>query len=173
MEKKYLFRYASVDGLILSSITVAALLISPLLSNVHYVVGLILNVAKIAGCLTLLYYFMKRYALANNCKRYGECLGYGLLVCLFSSFVCAAFSYISVEFIYSEIYGLQLLEMRDIFASRYGGSTDSWDYIFDNYSVIMFFSCFIYYFFIGLIFSAIFAGSVRVKDPFANNGESF
>ena len=63
--------------------------------------------------------------------------------------------------------------MRDIFASRYGGSTDSWDYIFDNYSVIMFFSCFIYYFFIGLIFSAIFAGSVRVKDPFANNGESF
>ena len=167
MEKKYLFRYASVDGLILSSITVAMLLISPLVRDVTYV-GLILNVAKIAGCLTLLYYFMKRYALANNCKRYGECFGYGLLVCLFSSFVCAAFSYISIEFIYSEIF-----EMRDIFASRYGGSTDSWDYIFDNYSVIMFFSCFIYYFFIGLIFSAIFAGSVRVKDPFADNGESF
>ena len=116
MEKKYLFRYASVDGLILSSITVAMLLISPLVRDVTYV-GLILNVAKIAGCLTLLYYFMKRYALANNCKRYGECFGYGLLVCLFSSFVCAAFSYISIEFIYSEIYELQLFEMRDIFAS--------------------------------------------------------
>lgn len=172
MEKKYLFRYASVDGLILSSITVAMLLISPLLRNVLYV-GLILNVAKIAGCITLLYYLMKRYALANNCKRYGECFGYGLLVCLFSSFVCAAFSYITAEFIYSGIYEQQLLETRAILESRYGGSTDSFEYLLDNYSVIIFFSCIIYYFIIGLIFSAIFAGSVRVKDPFADNGESF
>ena len=37
MEKKYLFRYASVDGLILSSITVAMLLISPLVRDVTYV----------------------------------------------------------------------------------------------------------------------------------------
>ena len=172
MEKKYLFRYASVDGLILSSITVAMLLVSPLLRNVSYV-GVILNVAKIAGCLTLLYYLMKRYAWANNCKRYGECFGYGLLVCLFSSFVCAVFSYITVEFIYSGIYEQQLLEMREILESSYGGTTDSFEYILDNYSVIMFFSGLVYYFIIGLIFSAIFAGSVRIKDPFANNGESF
>ena len=172
MEKKYLLRYASVDGLILSSITVAMLLISPLVRDVPYV-GLILNVAKIAGCLTLLYYFMKRYALANNCKRYGECFGYGLLVCLFSSFVCAAFSYISIEFIYSGIYEQQLLETRAILESKYGGSTDSFEYLLDNCSVIIFFSCIIYYFIIGLFFSAIFAGSVRVKDPFADNGESF
>ena len=172
MEKKYLLRYASVDGLILSSITVAMLLISPLVRDVTYV-GLILNVAKIAGCLTLLYYFMKRYALANNCKRYGECFGYGLLVCLFSSFVCAAFSYISIEFIYSGIYEQQLLETRAILESKYGGSTDSFEYLLDNCSVIIFFSCIIYYFIIGLFFSAIFAGSVRVKDPFADNGESF
>lgn len=172
MEKKYLFRYASVDGLILSSITVAMLLISPLVRDVTYV-GLILNVAKIAGCITLLYYLMKRYALANNCKRYGECFGYGLLVCLFSSFVCAAFSYITVEFIYSGIYEQQLLETRAILESKYGGSTDSFEYLLDNCSVIIFFSCIIYYFIIGLFFSAIFAGSVRVKDPFADNGESF
>lgn len=172
MEKKYLLRYASVDGLILSSITVAMLLISPLLTDVLYV-GLILNVAKIAGCITLLYYLMKRYALANNCKRYGECFGYGLLVCLFSSFVCAAFSYITVEFIYSGIYEQQLLETRAILESKYGGSTDSFEYLLDNCSVIIFFSCIIYYFIIGLFFSAIFAGSVRVKDPFADNGESF
>ena len=95
MEKKYLFRYASVDGLILSSITVAMLLISPLLRNVLYV-GLILNVAKIAGCITLLYYLMKRYALANNCKRYGECFGYGLLVCL----LYAQPSHISLQSLY-------------------------------------------------------------------------
>ena len=57
--------------------------------------------------------------------------------------------------------------------SRYGGTTDSFEYLLDNYSVIMFFSCIIYYFMIGLIFSAIFASSVRVKDPFADNGESF
>lgn len=172
MEKKYLFRYASVDGLILSSITVAVLLVSPLLRNVTYV-GFIVNVAKIAGCLTLLYYLMKRYAWANNCKRYGECFGYGLLVCLFSSFVCAAFSYISAEFIYSGIYEQQLLEMRGILESSYGSTTDSFEYILDNYSVILFFSCLVYYFIIGLIFSAIFAGSVRIKDPFANNGANF
>lgn len=172
MEKKYLFRYASVDGLILSSITVAALLISPLLRNVPYI-GLIVNVAKIAGCLTLLYYLMKRYAWANSCKRYGECFGYGLLVSLFSSFVCAVFLYISVEFIYSGIYEQQLFEMRAILASSYGANTDVFEHIMDNYSVILFFSAIIYYFIIGLIFSAIFAGSVRIKDPFANSGESF
>lgn len=173
MEKKYLFRYASVDGLILSSITVAVLLISPLLRNVPYV-GFIVTVAKIAGCLTLLYYLMKKYAWANNCKRYGECFGYGLLVCLFSSFVCAAFSYISAEFIYSGIYEQQLLEMREIFlASNSGGTTNAFEFMLDNYSVILFFSSLVYYFIIGLIFSAIFAGSVRIKDPFANNGESF
>ena len=84
MEKKYLLRYASVDGLILSSVTVAFMLFSPLVRDTTFV-GIILSVAKIAGCITLLYYLMKRYALANNCKRYGECFGYGLLVCLFSS----------------------------------------------------------------------------------------
>ncbi len=172
MEKKYLLRYASVDGLILSSVTVAFMLFSPLVRDTTFV-GIILSVAKIAGCITLLYYLMKRYALANNCKRYGECFGYGLLVCLFSSFVCAAFSYITVEFIYSGIYEQQLLETRAILESKYGGSTDSFEYLLDNCSVIIFFSCIIYYFIIGLFFSAIFAGSVRVKDPFADNGESF
>lgn len=172
MEKKYLFRYASVDGLILSSVTVAFMLFSPLVRDTTFV-GIILSVAKIAGCITLLYYLMKRYATVNNCRRYGECFGYGVLVCLFSSFICAAFSYITAEFIYGELYEQQLLEMRGMLESRYGGTTDSFEYLLDNYSVIMFFSCIIYYFMIGLIFSAIFASSVRVKDPFADNGESF
>lgn len=170
MDKKDLFRYASTDGLILSSVTVAALLFTPLLRNVPFV-GYIVNVAKIAGCLTLLYYFMKRYAVANSCRRYGECFGYGVLVSLFSSFVCAAFSYIISAFIYRGIYEQQLLEIREmLFSSNYGSVTDSFDYLLDHYSVILFFTSIVYYFIVGIVFSAIFASSVKVKDPFANGG---
>ena len=173
MEKKFLFRYASVDGLILSSVTVAFMLFSPLVRDTTFV-GIILSVAKIAGCITLLYYLMKRYATVNNCRRYGECFGYGVLVCLFSSFICAAFSYITAEFIYNELYEQQLLQMREmLLAAENGASAYSFEFLLDHYSIIMFFSCIIYYFIIGLIFSAIFASSVRVKDPFADNGESF
>ncbi len=172
MDKKFLFRYASTDGLILSSITVASLLFTPLLRNVPFV-GYIINIAKIAGCLTLLYYFMKRYAVANSCRRYGECFGYGVLVCLFSSFVCAVFSYITSALIYSGIYEQQLLAMREMFVSyNYGSATDSFEYLLDHYAVILFFSSIVYYFVVGIVFSAIFASSVKVKDPFANDGES-
>lgn len=171
MEKKYLFRYAAIDGLILSSVTVAVLLFSPLLRNVPFL-GFFISVIKIAGCLTLLYYLMKRYAAANNCTRYGECFGYGVMVCLFSSFICAAFSYICAEFIHSGIYEQQLLEMKELYsASDYGVASETFDYLLDHYSTILFFTSIVYYFIIGLIFSAIFAGSARVKDPFAGSGD--
>lgn len=171
MENKYFFRYAAVDGLILSSVTVAVLLFSPLLRNVPFV-GFFINVIKIAGCLTLLYYLMKRYAVANNCTRYGQCFGYGVIVCLFSSLICAAFSFISAKFIYNGLYEQQLLEMREMYlSSDYGIGVDTLDYVIDNYSTLLFFSSIVYYFIIGLIFSAIFAGPTRVKeDPFAGNG---
>ena len=84
------------DGLLLALVTVVCTTLSSL--KVPGFLSILLWLVKLVGSIWLLWYFMKRYGQSH--PEVPRTTGYGILVCLFSSIVCAVFTYLSLRFFF-------------------------------------------------------------------------
>lgn len=160
----YMWKKAATDGLILSSVTIAVMVLNIVLNNP--VTGVIFWIVKLVGSIWLLNYLMKQFGIKTGVQ---STFGYGAVTCMFSALVCAAFTFLQLTFINPE----SITQIFDSAMQMFGSSlTSEQQDIFlkmeDNYAQYAFISTFIWDTLFGVVVSAIMAGSTsKKKDVFA------
>ncbi|MBQ6437388.1 MAG: DUF4199 domain-containing protein [Bacteroidales bacterium] len=157
------------DGLLLSLITVACSTLGSLTQI--WILNFLLWAVKLVGSIWLLWYFMKRYGTAH--PEEPRTTGYGIMVCLFSSIICAVFAYLSARFFFPHTIDEIMAQIPATIASTPGMTPEAEDAIYklmDNIPQIMCVVTLIWDFILGLIISAIIGASTpRRKDPFGDD----
>ncbi|MBQ0024405.1 MAG: DUF4199 domain-containing protein [Bacteroidales bacterium] len=171
MENRYESKWsaAAKDGLILAAVTVVCTLISAFLKTPW--LGSILTLVKLVGSIWVLRVIMLNYGKARPSE---TTFGYGFLVCLFSSIVCAVWSFVLYEFITPGTYEEAMLQAQEMLSGYGQEMTEEFDeamaLVGDNFSKISSITTFLWCTFLGLIFSAILSsGTSRNKDIFADS----
>lgn len=170
MENQNKWQLAAIDGLVLSSITIIVTLLTNILgNNTNIIVSMLIWVVKFGGSLYLLYYLMKKYSSTQETISYGKSFGYGFLVCLFSSIVCACFIYISMEFIFPEQTETAIKQTQQLIAGYPEEQKDMFSKILNNYTYYILFGQLIYLTIFGAIASSIIANYTKKSNPFENS----
>lgn len=178
MESQNKWQLAAIDGLILSSVTIIATLISGILTDAktgmstNFILGIVIWLAKFGGSIYLLYWLMKKYSSYYDTISYGKSFVYGFIVCMFSSIVCACFAYVSLEFIFTEQTRIGIEQTRQMMESSpaYTEQTKAMVMkIFNNYSTYVMFGQLIYLTIFGAIVSSIVSNYTKKTNPFTES----
>ncbi len=152
---------AAKDGLLLALFTIVFLFLAALLKN--QIVATIVEILKIAGCIWFLRYLMLKWRKTNKSF---SLFKYGMMICLFSSIVCAIFTFFEFAYIFPDM----ITETFDQLYESLGSMSlpsESMDLITkmeDNYPQWACISAFITDILAGLIFSAIIANARKSKE---------
>lgn len=168
MEQKNKWSSAATNGLILSLVTIIYSLLGPVLGLKGFIM-IIFWIIKTAGCIYLLYYFMKQYSSGFETLSYGESFNYGFILCGFSSIVCACFAFLSMTLLFPEQMAAGMEQVQQAFASR--GLDSSQEEMMGKWmdrmpQLILFFTL-IYYTLFGAAVSAIIANYTKKTNIFA------
>ena len=160
------------DGLLLSLITLACTTLSGL--SQIMILNVLLWIVKLVGSIWLLSFFMKRYGAAHPEET--RTTGYGIMVCLFSSIICAVFTYLSYRFLFPvspETLEEVMAQIPGTLTSTPGMTQEAEDmvyWVFDHLPQMACVGLLIYNTVFGIIVSAIIgASSAKCKDPFGND----
>lgn len=158
------------DGLLLALVTIACTTLSNLTKI--SVLNILIWIVKLVGSIWVLWYFMKRYGL--NHPQEQRTTGYGILVCLFSSIVCAVFTYLAYRVIFPGLIDEVMAQIPATLAATPGITPEAEESVYkvlDNMPQIMCVFTLIWDFVLGLIISAIIGASTARKDPFADQNQ--
>lgn len=157
---------AAIDGLLLSTVTVIASLSHSLLGITGMVAATIIWILKFGGCIYVLNWCMRRQTLSCGGATYGDTFKYGILVCLFSSFVCAAYMFMSFTILFPEQADLAVEQVRTIMeSSNKLSATDqqAFNSAMDRLPQVIFITNFIYYTIIGAVMSSVIANFTKTE----------
>ncbi len=155
---------AAANGLILSLVTIIYTLSGPVL-ELKGIIMIILWIIKFTACIYLLYYFMKQYSGKFDTISYGESFNYGFILCVFSSLICAGFSFLSVTFIFPEQFQGAMEQLQQSLAAQ--NQEGNLDKAMSWIPEITLFGSLIYYIIFGAVTSAIIANYTKKTDIFA------
>ena len=156
---------AATDGLLLSTITIAASLIQSLSNGTGMMLSTLLWMAKFGGCIYLLTHIMRQYSQQYDTVSYLESFKYGFLVCIFSSIVCAGYMLLSLTYLFPEQIDIAIEQINTVMQSGAYSSDDLKiaDSMIDKLPKLTFITSFIYYTVIGAVMSSIIANFTK-KD---------
>lgn len=171
MEQNNKWSSAAMDGLYLSLVTIIYSLLVSVMQPESFIIKTLLWVVKFGGCLYLLWLFMKRWSDKFETITFSQSYNYGFLVCLFSSIMCACYSYAQVEWIFPEQTAAAIDMAKETMAQQ--GTLDSntegiMDSFFGNFGRISLFVSLFYYTIFGGIAAAITANFTKKTNPFAD-----
>lgn len=169
METNNKWSSAALNGLMLALITIIYSLIQTVFEP-NKIVSTLLWIIKLAGCIYLLYYFMKQYSKQFQQITYGQSFQYGFLVSFFSSIVCAGFTFLSMTLIFPDSIDKVIEQMSTVMASGNYTSEqeETMNAIIPKLPQIILFFGLIYYTIVGVVFSSIIASMTKKIDPFAD-----
>ena len=175
MEQNNKWSSAAMDGLYLSLVTIIYSLLVSVMQPEGFLIKTLLWVVKFGGCLYLLWLFMKRWSDKFETITFSQSFNYGFLVCLFSSIMCACYSYAQVEWIFPEQTAAAIDMAKETMAQQ--GTLDSntegiMDSFFGNFGRISLFVSLFYYIIFGGIAAAITANFTKKTNPFAGESEN-
>ncbi len=160
------WREAARDGLLLSLVTVVIISFNALVDN--GALKMLFWLVKFVGSVWLLYFFMKKFQKAEpNTSVFKQ----GVRICLFSSIICAAYTFFIISFLFPEM----VTEMFEAFysapefTSLPGNITDMMLKLEDNFAKYACIYTFIWNFILGVIISAIIARSNTPKTIFTED----
>lgn len=166
-DKRYIWSRAAKEGLILAAVTVGTTLLGGFCKSGF--LGILIWIAKLAGSI-----FVLRAIMLNFRDEFHptSTFGYGFKVCLCSSVVCAAWSFVMYEFIFADIAVESFEQVIQAIGSS-GQMTDELSDVLynmqDNYPQYSSIVTFVWSVLCGLIFSAIISESTRNRDIFAGD----
>ena len=172
MERNSKWSSAAMDGLYLSLVTIIYSLTVAVMQPQGFLVTAILWIAKFGGCMYLLWYFMKKWSNSFETITYSESYNYGFIICLFSSIMCACYSYIQIEWLFPEqtAEAINLTKEAMIQQGTLNSTTENMiDKLSSNFGRISMFASLVYYVIFGSIAAAITANFTKKTNPF---GES-
>ncbi len=162
---------AATGGLLLASITIISTLIQTVLEP-GTAVNLLIWVAKFAGSIWLLYYFVKNFSLTSDTFSYKNGFRYGVLVSFFSSLICACYMFLHYAVIFPDMVAQQMQTAAEMLQSSNPEAVDSLGKIEANLPQIVFIITLIYYSLIGIIASAIIANYTKKEKFFEDADQS-
>lgn len=171
MDKKTKWSLAAKYGLILSSVTVIVSLLGML--NLPGWLGTVVTIGKFLAIYYILNYFMKSYSeMYDGAVTYGIAFKFGFLICLCSSIICTAYTYIDYTLIRPEVIETMITTMLTTQESMGASSGIMFDYqtLSSIMPKVLIFSLFLDYIIFGLIFPAIIANYTK-KEIFETNFE--
>lgn len=161
---------AALYGLLLALITVIHSLITAVFEP-PFAVNLILWVAKFAGSLWLLYYFIKEYAKPFEVFTHKDGFRFGFLVALFSSIICSSFSFLQITVIFPDVMATQMETIMTAMQSSNPDALETFEKIEGILPHIIFVFSLVYYTVFGIIASAIIANYTKKGDIFTTPTE--
>ena len=169
MENNSKWSSAAMDGLYLSLVSIIYSLAGTALPS-NMLLTMILWLAKTAGCIYLLWFFMKRWSGKFDAISYGESFNYGFTVCMFSSVMCACFNFVQVEWIFPEHTEEVIALTREAMAQQNldSAAENMMEKVFSNFGRITLFTTLVYYTLYGAVASAITANFTKQTNPFGN-----
>ena len=175
-DKKTLFNSAGIGGLVLGGISIAYFLIGILISEAGAGTGLallsgLLWIAKFAGCIMLMKFFMKKYSAAEPDADSSDVFRFGRLVALFSALLFAAFLLAFSTYINPSYFEDAILTAAQDNPMFNGEMMDMFEEMLPKLPTITFFSQFIYCWLFGTVVAAIFSRNIPSSNPFDNIDE--
>ena len=171
MENSNKWSSAAMDGLYLSLVTIIYSLIIAIMEPQGFFITAIMWIAKFAGCMYLLWLFMKKWSDGFETITYSETYNYGFIVCLFSSILCACYSYVQVEWLFPEHTqeAITLAKETMIQQGTLNSSTENMiDKLGSNFGRISMFVTLFYYIIFGAIAAAVTANFTKKNNPFGD-----
>ncbi|MBR5396560.1 MAG: DUF4199 domain-containing protein [Bacteroidales bacterium] len=177
MKKEYTsgasWNSASIAGLVMAAVTIAAELVGTLCNKVPGFGGGILNflawAGKIAVCALTFRALMKRFHDSYEDVDYPRLQRYGLKLALFSSLLVAAYSLVNILLIEPDSIKQALDAFREGYASMLDSNSEAvLDKMMPKMPLYVGIVTVIYCYLWGWLFSTLFAKSLAPYDPFAN-----
>ena len=172
MEQNNKWSKAAMDGLYLSLVTIIYSLIMAAFQPENFAITSLLWTAKFAGCIFLLWYFMNNWSKNFETITFSQSYNYGFLICLFSSILCACYSYAQIEWIFPEQTEEAITLVKETLQQQgtlNSSTEDMMDRMLGNFGRISMFASLVYYVIFGSIAAAITANFTKKTNPF---GES-
>jgi len=168
---------AGKAGLVLGGVSIAYMLITMLTGKLiqnggaTFLIGalnLLLWIAKFAGCILLMRFFMKRFADAEPAADRSIVFRFGARVALLSALLYSAFYLAYVSFIAPDTFeqAISMLEDNPMLDSNTLASVEE---MIPKMPTIAFFGNLIWCWLFGTVLSAIFSSSLRPQNPFTDN----
>ncbi|MDD2537820.1 MAG: DUF4199 domain-containing protein [Bacteroidales bacterium] len=162
---QHFWNKAAVYGIILALVSVFIMVIQTILPSDRWV-SVLLWVAKLAGTLGLLFYFMKDFGKGKETYPYADAFKFGLTVSFCSSIIAAAYYYLHVMFIFPDT-ATQFTNAMLMGFEQAGITSEDFDTdkLVARLPVILMISQFIWFNILGLIWSSLLANGAKHKDP--------
>ena len=172
---KGLWRMAGTEGMKLGLVSAAYMFATLLMERtgmpalLNSLLGLILWVAKFAGCILLMKSAMTKFAKTDSRITNHDTFMMGMATALLSAFVFSVISYANVAFISADMFAEQFdTLMQQMAPMMDSNSLSMMDRYLENLPEITFFSNLIYCFLFGTVLSAILSRNIPARDPFAD-----
>ncbi len=159
---------AALNALLLSIITVVVSLIQVVFEP-GTIISIFLWLIKFAGCLALLYYFVKEYSKPRESFTYKEGFGFGFKICLLSSVVLAAFNFLQYAVLFPDSIQTAMEQAMIAMQSSNPDAADAMERYQSKLPQLVSVVTLFYYTVFGLIASAIIANYTKKGDIFTNN----
>lgn len=161
------WKSAATYGLFLALITILYTLIQTILEP-KTALALILWVAKFAGSIWLLLYFIKDFASHKEVFSYKDGFRFGVMISFLSSIIAASYMFLHYGFIFSDSIAEQMDSVMNILQSSNPDAVDSFAKIESKLPHIIFIFSLIYWTLFGVIASSIIANYTKKGDLFSN-----
>ncbi len=164
---------ASIAGLVMAAVTIAAELVGTLCNKVPGAGGGVLHflawAGKIAVCALVFKALMKRFYASYEGVDYPKLQRYGLKLALFSSILVAAYSLFNILVVDTDAITQALDAFRESYSSMLDSNSEAaLDKMMPKMPLYVGIVTVIYCYLWGWLFSTLFAKSIAPYDPFAN-----
>lgn len=168
MERKVIWSEAGMPGLVLGLVTAAFFYLTSFWSNP--IVSTVVWIAKFAGCIYLMYFFMKKFVTIHKEANNSDSFKFGVVVALLSAFIYSISYYVFVVYIKPDTFELALNAVMENYSSFLdSNSLEQLENMIPKLPAIGLFANIIYCFVYGSIVSAIISRSVPSNNPFDTN----
>ena len=167
MDNKTFWNYAGIAGLMLGMISSANMFIGQYLSTMELsnamttIVGGLLWCAETAGCIGLMYFYMKKFSSEFPSEDRKRIHRLGVAIAFFSALIYAAMTFANIAYISADYFADAFQQLIQNAASALDSNSRALMVkIMDNLPQIAFFSNLIYCFIFGTIVSSILSRSI-------------
>jgi hypothetical protein len=174
--KKIFWNYAGTAGLMLGMISSANMFIGQYLSTLELsktmitLTGGLLWCAETAGCICLMYFYMKKFALEFPSEERKTVHHLGVTVAFFSALLYSAMTFANIAYFSADYFSSAYQELLQAASpSLDSNSRALMTRFMENLPQIAFFSNLIYCFIFGTVLSFILSRNIPSRNPFENN----
>jgi hypothetical protein len=163
---------SSSDGLYLALVSIAILALSYFITLPGWI-GVILSLAKLVASIWLLAHFMKQYCRSIGKATYGQAFGFGFMTTVFSSILCAAFTFLVMQYLKPDLLQQSMATAMQQYQGQSAEMASALEQFMDMYGgrlpQLMFVIYLIWYIMIGLVASLCIASAVKTVSSPAEN----